>query len=176
MGEADTLRRAMGKKDRDLMATQKAKFVGGCAERAIAAAKAERVWELMEKFAGYGFNKSHAAAYALVAYQTAYFKANYPVEFMAALLTSEMGDTDKIVKYIDECRAMEIPVQPPDVNTSAVRFSVAGRGHPLRPGRHQERGRGGHGVDPPDARPPRARSGRWRTSAVASTFAWSTGA
>ena len=126
MGEADTLRRAMGKKDRDLMATQKAKFVGGCAERAIAAAKAERVWELMEKFAGYGFNKSHAAAYGLVAYQTAYFKANYPVEFMAALLTSEMGDTDKIVKYIDECRAMEIPVQPPDVNTSAVRFSVAG--------------------------------------------------
>ena len=126
MGEADTLRRAMGKKDRDLMATQKAKFVAGCAERGIAAAKAERVWELMEKFAGYGFNKWHAAAYALVAYQTAYFKANYPVEFMAALLTSEMGDTDKIVKYIDECRAMEIPVQPPDVNTSAVRFSVAG--------------------------------------------------
>jgi DNA polymerase-3 subunit alpha len=126
MGEADTLRRAMGKKDRDLMATQKAKFVGGCAERSIGAAKAERVWELMEKFAGYGFNKSHAAAYALVAYQTAYFKANYPVEFMAALLTSEMGDTDKIVKYIDECRAMEIEVQPPDVNRSAVRFSVAG--------------------------------------------------
>jgi DNA polymerase-3 subunit alpha len=127
MGEADTLRRAMGKKDRDLMATQKAKFVGGCAERGVAAARAERVWELMEKFAGYGFNKSHAAAYALVAYQTAYFKANYPVEFMAALLTSEMGDTDRIVKYIDECRAMEIPVQPPDVNQSAVRFSVAGQ-------------------------------------------------
>jgi DNA polymerase-3 subunit alpha len=126
MGEADTLRRAMGKKDRDLMATQREKFVSGCAERAIAAAKAERVWELMEKFAGYGFNKSHAAAYGLVAYQTAYFKANYPVEFMAALLTSEMGDTDKIVKYIDECRAMEIQVQPPDVNSSAVRFSVAG--------------------------------------------------
>ena len=126
MGEADTLRRAMGKKDRDLMAQQKAKFVGGCAERGIPGAKAERVWELMEKFAGYGFNKSHAAAYALVAYQTAYFKANYPVEFMAALLTSEMGDTDKIVKYIDECRAMDIQVQPPDVNRSAVRFSVAG--------------------------------------------------
>jgi DNA polymerase-3 subunit alpha len=126
MGEADTLRRAMGKKDRDLMAQQRAKFVSGCAERAIAPAKAERVWELMEKFAGYGFNKSHAAAYALVAYQTAYFKANYPVEFMAALLTSEMGDTDKIVKYVDECRAMGIPVQPPDVNSSAVRFSVAG--------------------------------------------------
>src|SRR5947207_11682322 len=108
------------------MATQREKFVAGCAERAIAKATAERVWELMEKFAGYGFNKSHAAAYALVAYQTAYFKANYPVEFMAALLTSEMGDTDKIVKYIDECRAMDIRVEPPDVNVSAVQFSVAG--------------------------------------------------
>jgi DNA polymerase III subunit alpha len=280
MGEADTLRRAMGKKDRDLMAKQREKFVAGCKERGTAPAKAERVWELMEKFAGYGFNKclaadtwiemadgsrkpitairegdlvltkdgphragnvrpsgirpvgrlclangmtvrctadhpiftqrgwvnaeklgpsdavavldtvaaadlrvaarraaasrpagaptlsqapliwstpvsfalesveptydfavpgaasfiangiavhnSHAAAYALVAYQTAYFKANYPVEFMAALLTSEMGDTDKIVKYIEECRAMGLRVQPPDVNVSQVRFSVAG--------------------------------------------------
>ncbi|HET7340153.1 MAG TPA: OB-fold nucleic acid binding domain-containing protein, partial [Methylomirabilota bacterium] len=279
MGEADTLRRAMGKKDRDLMARQREKFLAGCKERGTTAAKAEHVWELMEKFAGYGFNKclgadsmiemadgtrkpitairdgdvvvtkdgpfparrvrpsgmrvvgrlalangmavrctpdhpiftqrgwvnaeelvetdavavldvvaaadlrvaarqrtaaglqatsvsdvpidwtfrlaftpetaeptydfevpgahsfiangvvvhnSHAAAYALVAYQTAYFKANYPVEFMAALLTSEMGDTDKIVKYIDECRAMGIRVQPPDVDVSQVRFSVAG--------------------------------------------------
>ncbi|HEY7521057.1 MAG TPA: DNA polymerase III subunit alpha [Methylomirabilota bacterium] len=275
MGEADTLRRAMGKKDRDLMARQREKFVAGCAEKGTGAAKAERVWELMEKFAGYGFNKclsadtwvemadgsrkpitairdgdtvltkdgpfraarvrpsgvrqvgrltldnglnvrctpdhpiftgrgwvnaealkpgdavavldattaafqrvearrrgeaqqttgtpmmwatpvsfvlegreptydfevpgahsfiangiavhnSHAAAYALVAYQTAYFKANYPVEFMAALLTSEMGDTDKIVKYIEECRAMGLTVSPPDVNVSAVQFSVAG--------------------------------------------------
>ncbi len=280
MGEADTLRRAMGKKDRDLMAKQREKFLSGCKERGTASAKAERVWELMEKFAGYGFNKclaadtwvemadgsrkpitairegdlvltkdgphparsvrpsgirpvgrlrlangmfvrctgdhpiftqrgwvdaqdlagsdavavldtvaaadlrvaarraagrrhaptptlaeaplmwtapagftpegveptydfevpgaasfiangvavhnSHAAAYALVAYQTAYFKANYPVEFMAALLTSEMGDTDKIVKYIEECRAMGLRVQPPDVNVSQVRFSVAG--------------------------------------------------
>jgi len=126
MGEADILRRAMGKKDRELMAKQREKFVGGCRERGTTAAKAERVWELMEKFAGYGFNKSHAAAYGLVAYQTAYFKANYPVEFMAALLTSEMGDTDKIVKYIEECRAMGIRVEPPDVNVSAVQFSVAG--------------------------------------------------
>src|SRR5437667_7845736 len=126
MGEADILRRAMGKKDRDLMAKQRETFVAGCAERGVTRAKADRVWELMEKFAGYGFNKSHAAAYALVAYQTAYFKANYPVEFMAALLTSEMGDTDKIVKYIDECRAMDIKVQPPDVNGSAVQFSVDG--------------------------------------------------
>src|SRR2546426_798402 len=126
MGEADILRRAMGKKDRDLMAKQRETFVAGCAERGVTRAKADRVWELMEKFAGYGFNKSHAAAYALVAYQTAYFKANFPVEFMAALLTSEMGDTDKIVKYIEECRAMGIKVQPPDVNVSAVQFSVAG--------------------------------------------------
>src|SRR2546422_3916930 len=126
MGEADILRRAMGKKDRDLMAKQRETFVAGCAERGVTRAKADRVWELMEKFAGYGFNKSHAAAYALVAYQTAYFKANFPVEFMAALLTSEMGDTDKIVKYIEECRAMGIRVEPPDVNVSAVRFSVAG--------------------------------------------------
>jgi len=126
MGEADTLRRAMGKKDRDLMAKQREKFLAGCKDRGIAVPKAERVWELMEKFAGYGFNKSHAAAYALVAYQTAYFKANYPVEFMAALLTSEMGDTDKIVKYIEECRAMGIRVDPPDVNVSAVKFSVSG--------------------------------------------------
>src|SRR3989475_4575839 len=87
MGEADILRRAMGKKDRDLMAKQRETFVAGCAERGVTRAKADRVWELMEKFAGYGFNKSHAAAYALVAYQTAYFKANFPVEFMAALLT-----------------------------------------------------------------------------------------
>ena len=280
MGEADILRRAMGKKDRELMAKQREKFIAGCRERNTAPAKAERVWELMEKFAGYGFNKcvsgdtliemadgsrkpivkirdgdrvltkdgpfpargarpsgirsigrltlangmtlrctpdhpiftqrewinaeeltdadvvavldasytidtwaeplerchgrgdgstrtlaapitwvtpisfvidgveptydievpgarsfiangiavhnSHAAAYGLVAYQTAYFKANYPVEFMAALLTSEMGDTDKIVKYIEECRAMGIQVVPPDVNVSAVQFSVAG--------------------------------------------------
>src|SRR5215468_758042 len=276
MGEADTLRRAMGKKDRDLMAKQRDKFIAGCADRGTSASKAERVWELMEKFAGYGFNKclaadtwvemadgarkpitairdgdmvatkdgprsaggvrpsgvrqvgrltlangrsvrctpdhpiftqrgwvdaeklarddsvavfdsvaaafervalrrrggqdatpdktpmawstpvsyvlegreptydfevpdahsfiangiavhnSHAGAYALVAYQTGYFKANYPVEFMAALLTSEMGDTDKIVKYIEECRAMGLQVVPPDVNVSAVQFSVAG--------------------------------------------------
>ncbi|MGH7393364.1 MAG: DNA polymerase III subunit alpha, partial [Candidatus Rokuibacteriota bacterium] len=277
MGEADTLRRAMGKKDRDLMAQQRDKFLAGCAERGTRRPQAERIWELMEKFAGYGFNKcltadtwiemadgsrkpitairdgdlvltkdgphaarrvrpsgirpvgrlvlangmtmrctpdhpvftqrgwvdardlaggdtvavldtvaaadlrvaarraapgraaviaetpiewsapvsftpegveptydfevpeagsfiangvavhnSHAAAYALVAYQTAYFKANYPVEFMAALLTSEMGDTDKIVKYIEECRAMGIRVEPPDVNVSAVTFSVKG--------------------------------------------------
>src|SRR6266508_1000907 len=126
MGEADILRRAMGKKDRELMAQQREKFIERCLERKVAKAKAEKVWDLMAPFAGYAFNKSHAAAYAVVAYQTAYAKANFPVEFMAALLTSEMGDTDKIVKYIEECRAMGLRVQPPDVNVSQVRFSVAG--------------------------------------------------
>jgi DNA polymerase-3 subunit alpha len=126
MGEADLLRRAMGKKDRELMAQQREKFIERCVERRVPKAKAERVWDLMAPFAGYAFNKSHAAAYAVVAYQTAYFKANYPVEFMAALLTSEMGDTDKIVKYVDECRAMGIEILPPDVNVSGVQFTVAG--------------------------------------------------
>jgi DNA polymerase III subunit alpha len=126
MGEADLLRRAMGKKDRELMAQQREKFIERCVERKVPRGKAERVWDLMAPFAGYAFNKSHAAAYAVVAYQTAYFKANYPVEFMAALLTSEMGDTDKIVKYVEECRAMGIQIHPPDVNVSAVQFSVAG--------------------------------------------------
>jgi DNA polymerase-3 subunit alpha len=126
MGEADLLRRAMGKKDRELMAQQREKFIDRCVERRVPKATAEKVWDLMAPFAGYAFNKSHAAAYAVVAYQTAYFKANYPVEFMAALLTSEMGDTDKIVKYVEECRAMGIQIHPPDVNVSAVQFSVAG--------------------------------------------------
>ncbi len=126
MGEADLLRRAMGKKDRELMAQQREKFIERCVERRVPKVKAEKVWDLMAPFAGYAFNKSHAAAYAVVAYQTAYLKANYPVEFMAALLTSEMGDTDKIVKYVEECRAMGIQIQPPDVNVSSVQFSVAG--------------------------------------------------
>jgi DNA polymerase-3 subunit alpha len=126
LGEADTLRKAMGKKDRDLMAAQRAKFVAGCKTNKIENKKAERIWELIEKFAGYGFNKSHAACYGLVAYQTAYLKANYPVEFMAAVLTSEMERTDKIVQYMDECRAMGLSVAPPDVNLSAAKFAVSG--------------------------------------------------
>jgi DNA polymerase-3 subunit alpha len=126
MGEADILRRAMGKKDRDMMAQQRAKFVQGARARGISEKKAEKIFDLMAPFAGYAFNKSHAAAYAVVAYQTAHLKANYPVEFMAALLTSEMGDTDKIVKYIEECRAMGIQVLPPDVNLSGIQFGVVG--------------------------------------------------
>jgi DNA polymerase-3 subunit alpha len=126
LGEADTLRKAMGKKDRDLMAQQREKFIAGCKANQIEPRKAERIWDLIEKFAGYGFNKSHAACYALVAYQTAYLKANYPVEFMAALLTSEMDKTDKIVQYMEECRAMGLRVEPPDVNVSGAKFTVVG--------------------------------------------------
>jgi DNA polymerase-3 subunit alpha len=126
LAQADILRKAMGKKDRELMAEQREEFVKGCKAHKVDGRKAERIWDLIEKFAGYGFNKSHAACYGLVAYQTAYLKANCPVEFMAALLTSEMERTDKIVQYIDECRAMELRVAPPDVNRSGARFTVDG--------------------------------------------------
>jgi DNA polymerase-3 subunit alpha len=126
LGEADTLRKAMGKKDRELMAQQREKFISGCRANKIEGRKAEKIWEQIDKFAGYGFNKSHAACYGLVAYQTAYLKANYPVEFMAALLTSEMDKTDKIVQYIEESRAMGLRVEPPDVNGSGAPFSASG--------------------------------------------------
>jgi DNA polymerase-3 subunit alpha len=126
LGEADTLRKAMGKKDRELMAQQREKFVSGCKANKIDVRKAERIWDLIEKFAGYGFNKSHAACYGVVAYQTAYLKANYPTEFMAALLTSEMEKTDKIVQYVEETRTMGLRVEPPDVNVSRAQFTVAG--------------------------------------------------
>ncbi len=126
LGEADTLRKAMGKKDRELMAQQREKFLAGCKANQIELRKGEKIWDLIEKFAGYGFNKSHAACYAMVAYQTAYLKANYPVEFMAALLTSEMDKTDKIVQYMEESRAMGLRVEPPDVNVSRTHFTVSG--------------------------------------------------
>ena len=134
LGEADILRRAMGKKKKEEMAAQRAKFMSGCANNKIPEKKAERIFNLMEEFAGYGFNKSHSCAYALLAYQTAYLKTHYPVEFMAALLTSEAGNTDKTVKYINEARGMSIAILPPDVNesdlyftpvTEAIRFGLA---------------------------------------------------
>lgn len=124
LGEADLLRRAMGKKKAEEMAKQRKRFLEGTRERKIPDAKAEEVFSLMEYFAGYGFNKSHTAAYALITYQTAYLKAHYPVEFMAALLTSDMDNTDRVVKYINECREMQIPILPPDVNESFKNFSV----------------------------------------------------
>ena len=126
LGQADTLRKAMGKKDRELMAQQREQFITGCKANKVEGRKAERIWDLIEKFAGYGFNKSHAACYGVVAYQTAYLKANYPVEFMAALLTSEMDRTDKIVQYMEESRAMGLAIAPPDVNRSGARFTVEG--------------------------------------------------
>jgi DNA polymerase-3 subunit alpha len=126
LGEADILRRAMGKKKKEEMAAQRAKFMTGCAANKIPEKKAERIFNLMEEFAGYGFNKSHSCAYALLAYQTAYLKTHYPVEFMAALLTSEAGNTEKVVKYINEARGMSISILPPDVNESDLYFTPVG--------------------------------------------------
>jgi len=127
-GEADILRRAMGKKIAEVMAAEREKFMRGASERKVPEKKAAKVFDLMEKFAGYGFNKSHSAAYALIAFQTAYLKAHYPLEFMAALLTSEVNSTDGVVKYIAECRDRGITILPPDVNESEASFTVSGGG------------------------------------------------
>ena len=126
LGEADLLRRAMGKKKPEEMAKQRDRFVRGATERGYPARKIEKLFDLMEQFAGYGFNKSHSAAYALLAYQTAYLKTHYPVEFMAALLTSVSGSTDDVVKYINECREIGIAVEPPDINVSDAYFTPHG--------------------------------------------------
>ena len=125
LGEADLLRRAMGKKQAEEMAKQKARFMDGAKANKIDSQKASHIFELMAKFAEYGFNKSHSAAYAIVAYHTAYLKAHYPVEFMAALMSSEKDNQDKVVRLISECRAAGVIVAPPDVNASGFRFSVA---------------------------------------------------
>ncbi len=124
LGEADLLRRAMGKKKPEEMAKQKERFMSGAEKNKIPKGKAEKIFDLMAKFAEYGFNKSHSAAYALISYQTAFLKAHYPVEYMAALLTSEVQDTDKVVKYIYEARQMGINILPPDVNESRWDFTV----------------------------------------------------
>jgi DNA polymerase III subunit alpha len=126
LGDADLLRRAMGKKKPEEMAAQREKFLTGCHAHQVPAKKAERIFDLMAEFAGYGFNKSHSCAYALLAYQTAWLKTHYPVEFMAAMLTSETGNTDKVVKYINEARSMGITVLPPDVNSSDLDFTPVG--------------------------------------------------
>ncbi len=128
LGGADLLRRAMGKKLPEAMAEQRIKFVEGAKENNIKPEKAEKIFDLIAHFAGYGFNKSHSAAYALISYQTAYLKAHYPVELMAAVLTSERDNTDKVVKYINECRNLDIIILPPDVNESNSDFrSVDGK-------------------------------------------------
>ncbi|MBF6022903.1 DNA polymerase III subunit alpha [Lysobacter niastensis] len=124
LGGADMLRRAMGKKKPEEMAKERAKFESGCAERGIKANQASPIFDLMEKFAEYGFNKSHSAAYALVAYQTAWLKVHYPAEFMAAVLSSDMDNTDKVTGFLDECRVMGLTVLPPDVDESAYMFEA----------------------------------------------------
>ncbi|ETO93509.1 DNA polymerase III subunit alpha [Legionella oakridgensis] len=124
LGAADLLRRAMGKKKPEEMAKQRAIFTEGAAKRGVAAETAENIFDLMEKFAGYGFNKSHSAAYALVAYQTAWLKAHYPAAFMAAVMSSDMDNTDKVVNFIQECGRMNLKVLPPSLNQSDYRFSA----------------------------------------------------
>jgi len=126
MGDADILRRAMGKKDPEEMAAQRERFVEGAKKKKIDPQKATEIFDQMETFARYGFNKSHSAAYALVSYQTAYLKTHYPVEFMAALMTWEMGDTDKVIKNLAECREKGIEVLAPDVNESRSDFTPVG--------------------------------------------------
>ena len=114
-----------GKKDPKAMAEQRARFVAGATENSIPKAKANEIFDLMERFAEYGFNKSHSAAYALISYYTAYLKTHHPVEFMAALLTSELANQDKVLKYVNACRDMDIEVLPPDVNVSRREFTVS---------------------------------------------------
>ncbi len=126
MAEADDLRKAMGKKIPEIMAQHRHRFVQGAQDNNIPGEKAKNLFDLIEKFGGYGFNKSHSAAYALIAYQTAFLKAHFPVEFMASLLTSEMHSTDGVVKFIAECRNHDIPILPPDVNKSDIEFAVDG--------------------------------------------------
>ncbi len=126
LGDADLLRRAMGKKKHEEMAAQREKFLAGCTARKVNTKKAEKIFDLMAEFAGYGFNKSHSCAYALLAYQTAYLKVHYPVEFVAAMLSSEAGNTEKVVKYINEARGMGIRVLPPDIMQSGLYFTPVG--------------------------------------------------
>jgi DNA polymerase-3 subunit alpha len=126
LGEADILRRAMGKKKKDAMAAERERFIERAVAQGVKAKDAGKVFDQMEFFAGYGFNKSHSAAYALVAYRTAWLKAHHPVHFMAALLTTEKGNTDKLVQYVNECKEMGIRVLPPDVNASGLDFTVEG--------------------------------------------------
>jgi DNA polymerase-3 subunit alpha len=127
LGEADLLRRAMGKKNAEEMAKQRERFVQGATQRGFPPRKIEKIFDLMAQFAGYGFNKSHSAAYALLAYHTAYLKTHHPLDFMAALLTSVTGSTDDVVKYINECREMGIAVEPPDINVSDANFTPHGQ-------------------------------------------------
>ena len=124
LGGADMLRRAMGKKKPEEMAKQRAVFEDGARARGVDGELAIKIFDLVEKFAGYGFNKSHSAAYALVSYQTAWLKAHYPAPFMAAVMSSELENTDKIVVFVEECRAMKLALKLPDVNEGQYMFTV----------------------------------------------------
>jgi DNA polymerase-3 subunit alpha len=124
LAQADLLRRAMGKKDKEKMAKERKNFIEGCARtNKIPEKKANAIFDLLEKFAGYGFNKSHSAAYGVISYQTAYLKAHYPVEFMAGLLSNEINNTEKISVFVGECRRMGISILPPDINKSGLKFT-----------------------------------------------------
>jgi DNA polymerase-3 subunit alpha len=149
LGEADLLRRSMGKKNAEAMAEQRARFMEGAAAAGHPKATAGEIFDMMEKFAGYGFNKSHSAAYALLAYQTAYLKTHYPVEFMAALLTSETSKPENVVKYIGECREMGIRVEPPDVQVSGSQFTpyVAENSQAIRFGLAAVKNVGGNAIE-----------------------------
>jgi DNA polymerase-3 subunit alpha len=145
LGEADLLRRAMGKKDPKAMAEQRDRFMNGAAKLGHPKAAVDEIFDQMAKFSGYGFNKSHSAAYALVAYQTAYLKTHYPVEFMAALLTSETSKPENVVKYIGECKEMGIAVEPPDVQVSLAQFTP--HGDAIRFGLAAVKNVGGNAID-----------------------------
>src|SRR5438309_4427533 len=145
LGDADLLRRAMGKKKAEEMAAQRERFVQGATKNGFPARKIEKIFDLMAQFAGYGFNKSHSAAYALLAYHTAYLKTHHPLDFMAALLTSITGDTDCVVKYINECREMGIAVEPPDINVSDANFTPHGQA--IRFGLAAVKNVGGNGIE-----------------------------
>jgi DNA polymerase-3 subunit alpha len=149
LGEADKLRRAMGKKSKEGMAEQKDRFLGGAAELGYNKNAVGEIFEQMAKFSEYGFNKSHSAAYALVAYQTAYLKTHYPVEFMAALLTSETSKPENVVKYIAECKEMGIRVEPPDVQTSGAQFTphITPDGEAIRFGLAAVKNVGGNAIE-----------------------------
>jgi len=145
LGEADLLRRAMGKKNAEEMAKQRDRFMDGADKLGLPKKTAGEVFDQMEKFAGYGFNKSHSAAYGLVSYQTGYLKTHYPVEFMAALLTSETSKPENVVKYIAECKEMGISVEPPDVQVSRAQFTP--HGEAIRFGLAAVKNVGGNAID-----------------------------
>lgn len=124
LARAYRLIKAISKKKHSIIQAEQDTFLAGCLSKGIAKEKAQEIFELIERFGGYGFNKSHSSQYAILAFQTAYFKAHYPTEFMAALLTFEMGSAEKVAEYIDECRQMGIDILPPDINESFSDFTV----------------------------------------------------